>query len=347
VANAFAGIVSAILGQAHLARAEMRGNPALQAIEDLASRGADLCRQLASFGGEGQASLAAVALRPLLEDVAKQARCPAGVSIRAEGTRDAIVQADPALLSELLRELVSNAIQACPRGPGEVLLRLLSHGPEQPAVSYAGADTLLVWFEVKDNGHGMPSAVLSRAFEPFFTTREGNQGLGLSTVLGVVRGHKGAMHIVSVPNEGTSVKVGLMAEQGTLAPNRSAEPTAEKPMVLLADDEETVLDVVSRLLGTLGFRVIPARNGEQVLEAYKQHPGIQLALIDLTMPKMGGDQAMRRLREQAPQLPIVLMSGYPESDIRSQFADVPLVSYLQKPFRLPALIDMVRKVLPK
>src|SRR5262249_21071860 len=120
VANAFAGIISAILGQAHLGRAEMRASPALGAIEDLASRGADLCRQLASFGGEGQASLAAVALRPLLEDVAKQAQRPEGVTIRAEGTRDAIVQADPALLSGLLRQLVANAIQACPRGPGEV-----------------------------------------------------------------------------------------------------------------------------------------------------------------------------------------------------------------------------------
>jgi signal transduction histidine kinase/CheY-like chemotaxis protein len=347
VAHAFAGIISAILGQAHLARSETRGNQSLRSIEDLAARGAELCRQLASFGGEGQASLGAVVLRPLLEDVAKHVPHAEAVAVRVEGTRDATVQADPALLSGLLRQLLANAVQACGQGPGEVVLRLLSHGPDQPAVSYAGPDASLVWFEVKDNGHGMSSDVLSRAFEPFFTTRDGHQGLGLSTVLGVVRGHKGAMHIVSTPQEGTSVKVGLMVEQGTSAPDRAAESAPEKPLVLLADDEETVLDVVSRLLGTLGFRVIPARNGEQVLEAYRQHPTIQLALIDLSMPKMGGDQAMRKLREAAPKLPIVLMSGYPEGDIRAQFAEVPLVSYLQKPFRLPALIDMVRKVLPK
>jgi CheY-like chemotaxis protein len=227
------------------------------------------------------------------------------------------------------------------------VLRVLTHGPDHPTVSYAGPDSSLVWFEVKDTGQGMSTDVLSRAFEPFFTTREGHQGLGLSTVLGVVRGHKGALHIVSSTSEGTSVKVGLMAEQGMSAPDRSTESAPEKPLVLLADDEETVLDVVSRLLGTLGFRVIPARNGEQVLEAYRQNPTIQLALIDMSMPKMGGDQAMRQLREAAPQLPIVLMSGYPEGDVKSQFAGVPLVSYLQKPFRLPALIDMVRKVLPK
>lgn len=341
-AQVFAGLLSAILGQAHLARGEVGESPALAAIESLASRGAEACRQLASFGGQGQASLATVALRPLLEQAAAQAPRREGVSARVGGG-DATVQADPALLSGLLRHLLDNAVEAC-RAPGEVVLRVLSSGPSQPAISYAAPSARLAWLEVKDDGAGMPQEVLARAFEPFFTTREGHQGLGLSAVLGVVRGHKGAVHISSAPHEGTSVRVGLVAEGPPPAP----APAAEQATVLLADDEETVLDVVSRLLGTLGFRVVTARNGEQVLEAFQKEAGsVRLVLVDLAMPKMGGDQAVRRLRASAPQLPIVLMSGYPEGDVRAQFADIPLVSYLQKPFRLPALIDMVRKVLPR
>jgi len=229
------------------------------------------------------------------------------------------------------------------------VLRVLDEAPEHPDLSYAAPGSSLVWFEVRDAGHGMGPDVLARAFEPYFTTRPGRQGLGLPAVLGVVRGHGGAIQTTSAPRQGTTVRVGLpAAPEPVAAPVQAGPPPAGPPTVLLADDEETVLDVVSRLLASLGYKVIPARDGEQALEAFRANASeVRLALIDLTMPKLAGDGAARRLRDLSATLPVVLMSGFPEADIAPRFADVPLVYYLQKPFRLPALIDLLRRVLPE
>ncbi len=337
IGHDFGNLITGILGHVSLGRMDGGGTArALEQVEALALRAADLCRLLGSFTGSG-ASPAAVPLRATLEQAASG-------GCQVEGPDGPRVLADPAAITALLARLLANAAEA----GGGTALRILAEAPDRPDFSYADPGVALAWFEVRDAGHGMAPEVLARAFEPFFTTRPGRQGLGLAEALGVVRGHRGAIQVVSAPGRGTSVRVGLPAAS---APAPEAKPAAApppaQPTVLLADDEETVLDVVSRLLSTLGYKVIPARDGEQALEAYHANAAaIRLALIDLTMPKLAGDGAVRRLRDLSASLPMVLMSGYPASEMAARFGDVPGLTFLQKPFRLPALIDLLRKVLP-
>jgi PAS domain S-box-containing protein len=160
--------------------------------------------------------------------------------------------------------------------------------------------------------------------------------------------------VLAVREEGELLLHGVISDiserkrsENSPAPPAASPQTEGAWTVLVADDEETVLDVSSRLLRSAGCEVIVARDGEEAVARFRSWPGgIQLALIDLTMPRLGGDATLRELRRLAPALPLVLMSGYAERDVAPRFADVVLAGYLQKPFRLPALLDLLRRVLP-
>jgi CheY-like chemotaxis protein len=121
---------------------------------------------------------------------------------------------------------------------------------------------------------------------------------------------------------------------------------ASNRTILLVDDEQTVREVAKRLLDSLGYAVVTARDGEEAISLFRSSPGtIDLALIDLTMPRMGGEETLRELARLAPGLPLVLMSGYAESDVVPALTGVTLAGYLQKPFRMPALRDMLSRAL--
>jgi CheY-like chemotaxis protein len=135
-----------------------------------------------------------------------------------------------------------------------------------------------------------------------------------------------------------------------IASTSAAAPVGENPhrargTILLVDDEHAILEVASRLLASAGLAVLLARDGEQALRLFVEHQqAIQLALVDLSMPRMNGEQIVRELRGRSPELPLVLMSGYPEADVMDRLREVHLAGYLQKPFRLPALLDLLRRL---
>jgi CheY-like chemotaxis protein len=250
----------------------------------------------------------------------------------------------------MVGQLLDNAVDALEGAAGRVAVQVIPAGTEsaeEADLNYAADE--LAWLEVRDTGRGVPANVRPRLFEPFFTTRPGKRGLGLSMVLGVIRGHRGAIRVQSTPGEGTGVRVGLPVSaapaEAPAKPTVAANRRPEQPTVLLADDEETVLDVVTRLLQSQGCQVIPARDGEQALQRYRESAGaVSLALIDMTMPRQDGEQVVRHLRALAPDLPVVLMSGFPETDLGPRYADLGLAGYLQKPFRLPAIVALLREL---
>jgi len=209
------------------------------------------------------------------------------------------------------------------------------------------AQTPLTWLEVEDEGPGMSIETLQRLFEPLFTTREGHRGVGLARVLTLVRLFKGSIQVRSQLGQGTQVRLGLPALPPETAPNLSSDQveSPRQPLVLLAEDEEAVRDVIARLLRSLGCSVLAARHGEEALSLFAAHrEQIRLALIDLNMPRLDGEPTIRQLRAAQPQLPIILMSGYGESDHRSRLTDLQLAGYLQKPFRLPMLMELLKNI---
>jgi CheY-like chemotaxis protein len=257
--------------------------------------------------------------------------------------------------------MLDNAVEACGAGYGEVCVRTAAGGfaePEACCFDFRSADMPagpVVCLEVHNDGPALTPDVQVRMFDPYFSTKAGGRGLGLPAVLGVVRSHNGGVQVLSAPGRGTTVRllfagaaVRVVAQPAPpVAPSRAAAREGGRGAVLLADDEETVLDVASRLLASVGCSVLRAQDGAAAVALFQQHAGaIRLALIDLTMPKMSGEATLRELRRLGPDLPLVLMSGYAASDVLPRFTELKLAGYLQKPFRLPALIELLQKLLP-
>ena len=182
----------------------------------------------------------------------------------------------------------------------------------------------------------MEAHALARIFDPFFSTKVAGRGLGLSAFLGIVRDHGGAVSVQSSPGEGSTFKVVFprMAKgEVTVAADAPGEPWKAGGTVLAIDDEPSLREILSRLLARMGSRTVVAADGMQGLQSFsQQQDDIRLVLVDLAMPRMGGEEVVRALRPMRPGLPIILMSGYPVEKV-GEFAGVGVDGFLQKPFR--------------
>jgi CheY-like chemotaxis protein len=197
----------------------------------------------------------------------------------------------------------------------------------------------------------MDKATVQKVFDPFYTTKFTGRGLGMSAVLGIVRGHGGAVRIYSEPGKGTTFKVLFPAVEEQQA-EPSGEPAAEAPLyrgsgaVLLVDDEPTVLTVGGRMLQKMGFEVLTAGDGIEAVEIFRQHQDeIVCIVLDLTMPRMDGEETFRELRRIRSGVPVLLCSGYNEQDVVNRFAGKGLAGFIQKPYKLGELSHHLADVL--
>jgi two-component system cell cycle sensor histidine kinase/response regulator CckA len=205
---------------------------------------------------------------------------------------------------------------------------------------------------VSDNGVGMDAETLSRVFEPFFTTKEKGvgTGLGLSTVYGIVKQHEGHISLYSEPGRGTTFKVLLPISQEAVA----QEPEASQALdswqasgtVLVVDDEPSVLLVAKHILGRAGFEVLTASDGLEGVEAFAEHMDkIRAVLLDMTMPKMNGEEAFTEMRRLKPDALIVLTSGFSEVEAAHTLASKGLAGFIPKPYRSQELLSKLREIL--
>jgi len=204
----------------------------------------------------------------------------------------------------------------------------------------------LVYVEVTDTGSGMEADVVHRIFEPFFTTKFTGRGLGLAALQGVVRGHHGAVQVHSRPGEGTTFRVFLPA-----GARPAAEPAAAgrrdswrgNGVVLVVDDEESVRRFASRALARYGFQVLTANDGVEALELFRDRAhDISAVVLDLTMPRLSGEDTLREMRVIRPDVQVVLSSGYTEQDAIARFGANGVAAFLQKPYAPEQLIEKLR-----
>ncbi|HEX4932755.1 MAG TPA: response regulator [Gemmatimonadaceae bacterium] len=355
IAHDFNNILGAILANADLASHEPHLVPdvreALREIVTAARRASELTRQMLAYAGRASFETSPVDVHEILRDMARLVR--ASHSKRVEltlelGDAPAWTLADPSQLSQVALNLLTNAMEAIGPDVGRVAV---SSAVVEACPTLGASPTGLGWhrISVTDTGHGMTEETKRRIFEPFFSTKQPGRGLGLSAVVGILRGSGGALDVHSVPGHGTRFDVYLPRyaapeSVATVAPGPGT--TERRGTALVVDDEEALLSVTRRMLEGVGFTVLTAASGEDGVATFRRHAGgIDLVILDLTMPGMDGFEALHAMRGLAPTLPIIVASGYDARD-RVEDLRIPGVFFLQKPYGRQALLELARAAVP-
>ena len=273
------------------------------------------------------------------------------------------MKADATQIRQIVMNLITNASDALQDAGGAITLRtgVLDRSQlHQPgfasligdAERTADGSEEMVYLEVHDTGAGMTPDTLRRIFDPFFSTKFSGRGLGLAAVMGIVQSHQGLIRIRTEPERGTSFQVLFPSVRGKVT--KQEKPSAARSewrgegTILVVEDEEEVREVAERILQDFGFQTIPAVDGRDALDVMESRGSEMTAiLMDLSMPRMGGQEALRQLRQSWPDLPVIMMSGYTEEAVASQFSDAGpgVTAFLQKPFFAEDLIGVLRRVL--
>jgi CheY-like chemotaxis protein len=266
-------------------------------------------------------------------------------------------EADASQLGQVIMNLVINASEAMENQGGTIRIATGAKycEPDYLKESYLSESLpagRYVYLEVSDTGCGMSDDTRARLFDPFFSTKFVGRGLGLAAVLGIVRGHRGAIIGASELGKGSTFTVLLPASE-----RPAVEPAAPKPVlgawrgsgtVLVVDDEDGVRALAREIFEMLGFEVLTAANGRQGLEVFRaEAERIRLVLLDLTMPEMDGVETFREMRRAHADVRAILSSGYDEQQATARFDGRGLAGFLQKPYTLERFVVAVKQALER
>jgi len=362
IAHDFNNLLSAIGGNLELAQMNMRPEPAaapfLIKIEKILKRASELTHQMLAYSGKGRIAVKKLSINQIAEEMPHLLEVSISKRVRLDYRFEAHlppIEADGAQVQQVIMNLVTNASEAIGDRDGTITLTTGMDYLENPQdqVENHGwtlVPGLYVTLEVADTGCGMNAETRRKLFDPFFTTKFSGRGLGLSAMLGILKGHNAGIRIRSRAGEGSSFKIFFPASvTGELPPPaappvvRSAVPTGS---ILLVDDEPDILEATAELLAAMGFKVDSAGDGLEAVAQFQANPeDYSLVLMDLTMPRMDGREALQALRSLAPELKVVLCSGFNESDVAGDFSSANLSGFLQKPYTFQMLKDVVEKAM--
>ena len=357
IAHDFNNVLMAVMGHAQLIQRRSEDEGILSAaatIVTAAERAAGLTEQLLGFARQGKVRQEPAVVDDLVTEVCRLLDRTIDRRIRVvhrPSPVPAVVRGDPGQLQQVILNLALNARDAMPAG-GELVFAT-DIVEAEPTSTEVTSDLLVetrVRLSVTDTGAGMTEDVRARVFEPYFTTKDVGEGhgLGLSMVYGIVRNHDGWIRVHSRPSEGSTFEVYLpLDHESMLAPHGEPnEPSPGRGHILIVDDEPMVRDAVRGLLERLGYRVTEAEHGNAALSAFSAAPhGYDLVLMDLRMPGMTGPDCLMRLRQITPRQRAVLSSGYlPPESVRRALSDAP-TGFLQKPYTIGRLAEVVQAVL--
>ena len=356
VAHDFNNLLVGIIGSADLAEHQIpASSPAvddLHRIQTTAVRCSELCKQLLAYAGKGKLIVQAFQLPELVREMGHllEVSLSKNIAVRYQFA-DCLpaIEGDPSQVRQVVLNLMTNAAEALSGEIGAITIGLglieVSASPSQETFSGGRLEPgSYVALEVSDTGCGMDADTILRIFDPFFSTKFTGRGLGLAAVLGIMRGHGGALRVYSEPGKGTTFKL-LFPTSSEHAADHSGSPPAQQDFtgrgtVLVVDDEELVREVAKRLLETQGFTVLTAKDGREALAVYAEYRDqICVVLLDMVMPNLDGEGTYRELLKINPLVSVVLSSGYNEVDITAQFMNKGVRGFVQKPYRQAELLS--------
>ncbi|MCK9364779.1 MAG: PAS domain S-box protein [Syntrophales bacterium] len=324
----------------------------LRHIEEQVDRGANLTKQLLGFAREGRYEQKPSDMNKIIAKTSELfGRTKKEISIDLLLEPDLLdTEVDPGQMEQMLMNLYVNAGQAMPDGGTLNLMTnsiILDEGKAKANEIEPGA---YIRLSIKDSGVGMDKKTIERIFDPFFTTKTRGRGtgLGLATVYGIVKGHRGMIEVTSESGHGTAFSIYLPAIQkegaGTTEAAKKGPGVGET--ILLVDDEKTVLETTKELISLLGYRVYPVGSGQEALATFLEKRGeIDLVVLDMIMPGISGSVTFDRLREIDPEVRVLLSSGYSIDGQARDIMDRGCKGFIQKPFRMEELSRKLRAAL--
>ncbi len=369
IAHDFNNLLTGIMGYASLASYSLKDSnlPAerhVREIEKVAQRAADLTKQMLAYSGKGRFLVMPLNLSEVVEELAHLLEISISKKARIHYDFSAnlpLVEADPAQVQQVVMNLITNASEALGDQPGDIRIATGIVNAKREYLAGPHLDAELpegdyVFVEVTDTGCGMDKETIARIFDPFFTTKFTGRGLGMSAVLGIMRGHRGTIKIDSTPGAGTTIRLlfpasaKLQKEPDSAWSNRvvTREDHQAQGTILIVDDEEMVRNIAATILAEAGYRVLTAVDGVQALEIFtREHKHINLILLDLTMPNKDGIETLHEIRAQGSAVPVVLSSGYTEVEVKKRINGDRFEAFIQKPYTRESMLAGIEDVLAR
>ncbi len=361
IAHDFNNILMAIMGQTELAKGEIHNPDAvynyLTGIEEAVQNAGDLCRQLLLFSGKKQQPYEPCNLNNIIHEMEHLLKVSISkkILLNINLLPDLpYIEGEPGQIRSVILNLVINASDAIGNRSGVIRINT-------GVMDFTDSYIRTTWFqeglekknyvflEVSDTGCGIPPEFLSKIFDPFFTTKEKGRGLGLATIMGIIRAHKGTIKVYSEVGKGTTFKLFFPSLMGKpIEKQKEKEETSweGKGVILLADDEPVVLQVTTKMLENLGFGVITAMDGREALKLFEENKDkISAVILDITMPHLDGTDVARAIRSQFPELPIFLSSGFSKHSFGENDIDFPIQGFLSKPYNINTLRENLKDYL--
>jgi len=364
ITHDFNNLLTPILGESQLALLDLPQDspirPRIEQIQQAAKRAAALTRQMLAYSGQTPVSVEPISVSRLVEEMGQllEGTVSGKVALVYDLAEELpSVTADIAQLSQVVMNLITNAVEAVREGAGRITLRTgVVDAEKLDRGGFVGecnpTAPRYVFFEVLDDGCGMDAATQSKIFDPFFTTKFTGRGLGLAAVLGIVRSHGGMIELASELGRGTRFRVLFPAATqiaADVAP--PAAPVAEWTVsgtVLVVDDDKGVRELLDATLRRVGLTVLMASDGREGVELFRRHADeIRAVVLDRTMPDIGGEDAFDQIRRIRPDARIMLLSGYSEERAAWHFIDKGLDAFLHKPFEPAVLLEKIRRIVQR
>ncbi len=361
IAHDFNNLLGGILGYASFAKKKMSpGDPLYQAvnsIERTAGQAADLTRQLLGFARRGKYQVKPINCNALIQDLIQFLGRTIDKRITLQVELDPhlnLIEGDEAQLQQSLINICLNARDAMPSGGTLKLVTSNQVLPQEIYLNQRGwKEGDYVRITLSDTGTGIPQEIQSQIFEPFFTTKEPGRGtgLGLSMVYGIIQNHGGYIDFKSGPDQGTTFELFLPSITGAVIPEESpvlhpAGPPKGSGTILIVDDEDIIRQLGADILEDVGYKIILASRGEEAIRLYQQQgQDIDLVVLDVVMPGMGGKETFRKLKEINPKIKVLLSSGYSTDGEVGEILKEGVEGMVQKPYKDEELIEKVKEIL--